>query len=74
MLKLGWVDFNTYCPIMLKNSDEYFVFDVAGNVDFDNAKQFEKFTCYPVKQNGEIDLSTVRVFIKEDLQSIPVPV
>ena len=74
MLRLGWVDFDTYCPIKLKSRDEYFVFNVEGNADFDNAKHFEEFTCYPVKQSGEIDLTTVHIFVKDEIQSIPVPV
>lgn len=72
MFKLNWVDFDTYCPIKLKNSDKYFVFNVAGNSDFDNAGQFEKFTCYPVKQNGGVDLEAAHIFVKEEIQSIPV--
>ncbi|MGV3587908.1 MAG: hypothetical protein ACO1OF_12955 [Adhaeribacter sp.] len=74
MFQLGWVDFNTYCPIILKSNDQCFVFEVATNADFDNAKQSEKFTCYPVKQTGEVDLTSVRVFEKEEIQSVPVPV
>jgi hypothetical protein len=74
MFKLGWVDFETYCPVKLKSSDKYFVFDVADNTDFDNARHSEKFTCYPVNPNGEVDLTTIHVLIKEELQSIPVPI
>ncbi len=74
MFRLGWVDFNTYCPVVLKCNDECFVFDVASNADFDNAGQSEKFTCYPVKQTGEVDLSTAKVFVKEEIQSFPVTI
>jgi hypothetical protein len=72
MLNINWIDFDTYCPIKLKSSENYYVFNVEGNSDFDNAGQSEKFTCYPVKQNGEIDLTSAQVFIKEEIQSIPV--
>jgi hypothetical protein len=72
MLNLNWADFETYCPIKLKSSEKYFVFNVEGNSDFDNAGRAEKFTCYPVKQNGEIDLTSAQIFEKEEIQSVPV--
>lgn len=72
MFNSNTLDFESYCPVKLKTSDAYFVFNVEEHTDFDNASRNDKYSCYPVRQNGEVDLASVFILKKEEIQAIPV--
>ena len=46
--------------------------NVVENKDFDVAANNEKFICYPIPEDGQTNAIAKFIFLKEELQPIPL--
>ncbi len=66
------LDFSKFIPITQRSTDQLFVIAVDENPDLDSAEPDEKFICYPVTENSEIDFATVITLPKKNVDLLPL--
>ena len=66
------LDVNSFFPVQHQLTDAYFAFNVLENIDYDLATDVDKFLCYPVNEEGILDLQSKYIFLKGDIRPIPL--
>ena len=66
------LDFNRFFPVQHKKTESFFMMNVVENKDFDVAANNEKFICYPIQEDGQTKAVAKFIFLKEELQPIPL--
>jgi len=66
------IDFNQFFPVQHKKTETFFMLNVVENNDSDVAANNEPFICYPITDEGQTSKLTKFIFLKEELQPIPL--
>jgi len=66
------LDFNRFFPVQHKKTETFFILNVVENKDFDVAANNEEFICYPIPEDGKDNTIAKFIFLKEELQPIPL--
>jgi len=61
-----------FFPVHHKKTESFFMMNVVENKGFDVAANNEKIICYPIPEDGQTNAIAKFIFLKEELQPIPL--